>query len=193
MSESERRRILFVTSNVHKAREANLVLERFGLSVEPISVEKLEPQLSSLIEISKYSALHAYDALRKPLLCEDAGLFIRSLKGFPGPYSSFVFKTIGVHGILKLMEGNSDRTAYFESAVAYVDSKGVRVFSARVYGTISHQARGEGGFGFDPIFIPLGRSKTFAEMSMEEKCQISHRAKSFALFARWYLRKFSRG
>ena len=122
-------------------------------------------------------------------MVEDAGLFIEALKGFPGPYSSYVYKTLGVQGILKLMEGVKRREAYFLSAIAYAEpGLEPKVFLGKVEGFIVPEARGSKGFGFDPIFQPKGSEKTFAEMGVEEKNRFSHRAKALSALAEWLKR-----
>ena len=116
-------------------------------------------------------------------MIEDDGLFINSLNGFPGPYSSFVFKTVGNEGILKLIR--SKRTATFQSVIAYCEKKDdVQLFKAEVNGKISQKLVGK-KWGYDPIFIPEGQTKTYAQL--EEKNLISHRYLAIKKFANWYL------
>lgn len=182
-------RIYFVTGNRHKFEEASRVLESFlpkGLvEFHPVYLEKLEIQSDRLDKIALFSARHAYGIVRHPLVVEDTGLFIDALRGFPGPYSSFVNKTIGPQGILKLMEGMGDRRARFMTAVAAIIPPYERVFMGEVRGTITDSMRGSQGFGFDPIFIPEGSKKTFAEMNLVEKNSYSHRARAFSKLAEW--------
>jgi len=119
---------------------------------------------------------------------EDSGLFIDALGGFPGPYSSYAFKTIGCRGILRLMDGIGDRSASFRCAVAYcaAGSEPV-VFSGVSGGSIATAMRGSKGFGFDPIFIGKGSRLTYAELDEESKCASSHRGESFRRFAEWLM------
>ena len=179
------RTILFATNNLHKVEEANAILKDCGYTVVPTNAPKLEIQSEDLVEIAVYAAVTAYSMLREPVVVEDAGLFIEALNGFPGPYSSYVYKTIGVHGILKLLKDIENRKAYFESIVALAHASGVVVFRGRVQGMIAESARGTHGFGFDPIFIPEGSTKTFAEMNIEEKNMYSHRARAFRRLCEW--------
>jgi XTP/dITP diphosphohydrolase len=178
--------LYLLTNNEGKLKEFNELGANHNLRIAKAGFEKLEIQSSSLEEIATYAALTGYLNLRKPLFAEDAGLFIQPLKGFPGPYSSYVFKTIGNEGILKLMQGITSRKACFKSAICLVlNSQTIKVFTGEVCGSISKEVRGEKGFGFDPIFIPEGYTKTFAEMSVEEKNKISHRAKAFNSMMEW--------
>lgn len=175
-----------VTSNEHKYNELSLVAEKFGIKLKWIKLPKFEVQSDSLEEIVRVSAVYIYNMIKSPLIIEDSGLFIRALNDFPGPYTNYVRRTIGLEGILRLMDGIRDREAYFMTSLCYVDYKIVRVFNGMVHGRISHSIRGNKGFGFDPIFIPEGEEKTFAEMDLEEKNKYSHRAKAFEEFARFY-------
>ena len=109
--------VYFVTGNLGKAREAKKLLEKLGIDVQQLAYKYPELQSDDLEEIAKYGAKDAAMHLKKPVIVEDAGLFISALKGFPGPYSSFTFKCIGNEGILKLMRGVEDRNAQFRSVV----------------------------------------------------------------------------
>ena len=168
-------RVLFITSNEGKFREARSIGERYGVEVEWRKEEYLEPQGNDLKEIARKSAEILAENIKEPFFIEDSGLFIPALKGFPGPYSSFVFKTIGNEGILKLMKDVEDRKAYFLAVVAFFDGEKVITFEGRVDGRIAEEMRGDKGFGFDPIFEYDG--KTFAEMG-EEKNEVSHRRRA---------------
>jgi XTP/dITP diphosphohydrolase len=179
------RRIYFATSNKNKFNEASRILEKYGYELVLFSFEKKELQSTDLGEIALQSALIAYTYVNAPVVVEDSGLFIKALNGFPGPFSSYVYKTIGVRGVLKLMEGVTDRSAYFEAAVAIVMPPFERIFKGSVYGRIADSPRGTGGFGFDPIFIPENEDRTFAEMSVEEKNRYSHRARAFEKLGIW--------
>jgi len=182
------RLIFFATGNIHKFNEARVVLAEYGISVAMLKVKTLEIQDDNIENIARTSALNAVRELNLPLIVEDAGLFIEALKGFPGPFSSYVYRTIGLSGIIKLLEGVDDRRAQFKSAVAFCNPCGeLRCFLGISNGRIAREPRGSGGFGFDPIFEPEEQpAKTFGEMSIEEKNLFSHRAKALRKFAEWY-------
>ena len=169
-------RICLATSNEHKLREVRAVGGEFGVVVEQCPVPKIEIQSESIEEIVLKSAMLAYFYLNKPVLVEDAGLYINALGGFPGPYSSYVYKTIGINGVLKLLREIPDRRACFKSAVALVLGDVLLTATGEVCGYIANEPRGTKGFGFDPIFIPNGETRTFGEMELEEKNKYSHRA-----------------
>ena len=177
--------ILFASSNKNKFSEAKNILSKFGIKLKFLRCHLREIQSSDLEEIARDKAIQAFWLCSKPVIVEDDGLSINSLNGFPGPYSSFIFKTIGNKGILKLM--SVQRSAVFRSVIAYCEEKeDVRLFSEDIFGKISKQKLGK-KWGFDPIFIPRGQSKTYSQL--EKKNIISHRYLALRKFANWYLRK----
>jgi XTP/dITP diphosphohydrolase len=179
--------MLFVSANAHKLEEANLALAQFGLRLKMARIEKVEIQADSLEAIASYAACLAAERSRKAVVCEDSGLFIRALSGFPGPYSSYAFKTLGCSGVLKLMEGIADRRGHFQSAVSFCEPGEAPItFIGTAEGSISEEPRGAAGFGFDPIFAPAaGDGRTFAQMEIAEKGRLSHRGEAFRRFALW--------
>lgn len=177
--------ILFVTTNTHKFREAQEILKPYKIQLEHVAQSYPEIRAEEVEEVAFESAQSLFKKIKKPLIVEDSGLFILSLNGFPATYSAWVQKKIGNKGILKLMQGEKRREAYFKSSVAYADANIVKTFSAKVDGTISEKESGEKGFGYDPIFIPKGEKLTFAENEMI-KNRLSHRFNAFTVFAKWY-------
>lgn len=176
--------ILFASSNKNKFEEAKDILEKFEISLKFFKCNLLEIQADTLEEVSFHKALDAFSRCSKPVIVEDDGLFINSLNGFPGPYSSFVFRTIGNEGILKLIR--SKRTATFQSVLAFCEKKDdVQLFKAEVKGKISQKLKGK-KWGYDPIFIPEGQTKTYAHL---EKNVVSHRYLAMKKFANWYLHR----
>ena len=176
--------LYFVSSNSNKYKEAKSILDSFGIRLGFFKLTLEEIQSNSLTEIAENKAKDAFSKCKKPIIIEDDGLFIDSLNGFPGPYSSYVFKTIGNKGILKLL--SSKRNAKFVSIITYCDKKTLKTFDAKLDGTISKSQKGK-GWGYDPIFIPKTSRKTFAETN--QKNELSHRFKSLKKFSSWYLRK----
>jgi XTP/dITP diphosphohydrolase len=177
------------TSNLHKVEEANYVLKPFGVRLVARDIKGDEVQSFEPSVVAKASLEAAMKKFDRPLVVEDTGLFIDALNGFPGALAAYVHKSIGLQGILKLLEGVENRKAHFDAAVAYGAPPGrIWVFTGRVYGRISLKEAGSGGFGFDPLFVPEGFDKTFAEMSLEEKSKISHRALAFRRLGVWIAR-----
>jgi len=185
------RLIFFVTNNIHKFNEARRVLSQYNIAVAMLRVKASEIQDDNIENIAKTSALEASNKTQLPVIVEDAGLFIDALKGFPGPYSNYVYRTIGKEGILKLLEDCDNRKARFKSVVVFCSPDlEMKCFKGVVEGEISRTIRGKSGFGFDPIFEPKEISgRTFGELSIEEKNEISHRSRALRSFAEWYKMK----
>jgi XTP/dITP diphosphohydrolase len=183
----DRRQVWFLTSNRGKFREAAAVAAASGIRLRMLDTKKIEIQSDRLQEIASYAAQEASNRLGVCVVAEDAGLFIDSLHGFPGPYSSYVFSRLGTTGILALMNNISHRNAKFRSVAAFcAPNNKPRCFTGTVVGTIGQRPRGVRGFGFDPIFIPnRGGGRSFAQMTIREKNRISHRAASFRKLSRW--------
>jgi len=183
--------IFFATNNINKFNEARKVLAEYKIAVGMLRVKTLEIQSESLEEIAKTSVIEAFEKCNLPVIAEDAGLFIHALKGFPGPYAAYVYKTIGNRGLLQLMENVENRKAEFQSVIAHYspEFKSPTCFTGEATGEITKEERKgdhKHGFGFDPIFKPANCNKTFAEMSLTEKNKHSHRAKALHKFAECY-------
>jgi XTP/dITP diphosphohydrolase len=182
----ESNELWFATSNIHKFHEAKFVLRETNLRLRRIPSKGTEVQSDDVEEIAKTAAAETFMNHRRPLFVEDTGLSIESLNGFPGAFAAYVYRTIGPDGIIRLMESARSRMAEFVSVVAYCEeSPSPRLFAGRLKGRIATELKGSGGFGFDSIFIPEGRRRTLAEMSMAEKCALSHRSLALRALASW--------
>jgi XTP/dITP diphosphohydrolase len=174
-------RLKFVTSNDNKYREASAIIPH----LEWVDKAYTEIQADSLEEVVSHGVKELIDQGLEDFFIEDAGLFIHSLKGFPGVYSSYVNRTIGCEGILRLLGKQKEeekkeekrREAEFRSVIGLYSGE-ITLLKGICKGEISTERKGEDGFGFDPIFIPDGASKTFAEMKIKGKNQYSHRARA---------------
>lgn len=179
-------KITFITGNQHKVKEAQGIFSHFHVEVEHVDLGYPEIQ-GNLEDVARYGARYAAKRLQKPVIVEDAGLFIRDCGWFPGTYSSYVQSTLKNQGILKLMEDVRDRYAEFRSVVGFATPKTEpEIFLGVVEGQIAHEERGKYGFAYDPIFIPQGYDKTFGELKREIKNRFSHRRRSLEKFALWY-------
>ena len=177
-------KVLFATGNMGKLKEVAAKYKAYDIEVERLDDRYPELQVDTLEEVVEWGLDWLWKRHEKPLMIDDSGLFIDSLKGYPGVYSAYVFKTLGCEGILKLLEGKKDRSAEFRCCAGYIDSKGEKsLVVGNVKGRINNEKRGTGGFGYDPIFVPEGHEKTFAQMSTDEKNSISHRGRAFDLLA----------
>lgn len=172
--------VIFVSSNNNKTKEVLDILHATGIDATSQHIHLQEIQSDSLCDIAISKAVSAHEAIGGPVLVEDDGLFIRSLGGFPGPYSSYVYDTIGIQGILQLVD--KDRDAMFCAVVAYRDDTTTVSFMGELAGTISDKPRGR-GWGYDPIFCPYTLHHTFAEV---DKTQHSHRRVALGRFADWF-------
>ena len=179
--------LFFVSSNENKFQETERILSNFGMQINFFKTTLEEIQSNHLNDIAEQKAINAYEIVKKPIIIEDDGLFIDSLNGFPGPYSSYVYDTIGNKGIMNLLENCETRDAKFVSIIAYCDNDyGVKLFESSIPGKISSIIE-KGGWGYDPIFIPDGESKTYANVSDKDK--FSHRSAALTKFSNWFLDK----
>ena len=154
------------------------MLAEAGIESEMVDLDYPEIQCDTLEEVVQNAMDWLSGKVEGDFLIDDSGLFISSLGGFPGVYSSYVFHTVGCEGILKILEGVEDRDAEFRCCFGLHWHGEDKLFSGVSPGTMTKNERGEGGFGYDPIFVPSGHQKTFAEISTEEKNELSHRGKA---------------
>lgn len=167
--------LYFGTSNESKYEEARKILERADFTLKHFCFKHNEIRSDSLKEIACEAVLAAYSTLKKPVFVEDAGLFICSLNDFPGTYSAWIYRKIGIDGILQLLKTSESRAAAFRAVVAYTcDGSKVQCFDGQCNGSIAMNKKGNSGFGYDPIFIPDGYDNTFAE-NIALKNKLSHR------------------
>jgi XTP/dITP diphosphohydrolase len=187
-----KRKLIFVTTNAHKVEEIkDLAKSEPGeITIEQLDYDYPELQLDDIEAVARESAnyVRAQTGIKEPFFLEDSGLIIPALNGFPGPFSAFVFKTIGNEGILELMADKSgeERDATFKTVVAYCKSpkSAPMLFVGTVEGCIAGETRGSGGFGYDPIFEVQG--VTFGEMRPAGKNNVSHRSRAFRKFLDFY-------
>ena len=162
--------ITYVTGNKAKIASAKQALEPLGFEIDNVKMETPEIQANDVVEVSKYSAKWAAEKLGKPVLKNDSGLFVNVLKGFPGVYTRFVDETIGEDGLLKLMEGLEDRTAYFKESIAYCEPGNEPVvFEGITRGKIDTKKSGTNGWSWDFVFIPDGEDEPLACFDDEKK------------------------
>lgn len=180
-----KREVIFITTNSHKVKEINALADAESRNIKIIhrDYDYPELQLDEIEAVARESANYIREktGIEDSFFIEDSGLFIPALNGFPGPFSAFVFRTIGNDGILKLMadKKGEERKATFKTVVAFCEApkKTPVLFVGIAEGRIAEEIRGSGGFGYDPIFEFAG--KTFAEMSTEDKNHVSHRSRAF--------------
>jgi len=180
----EENTLYFVTGNIYKFNEGLEIFskERLRYQLKQKDIKTIEIQAKSLRDVASFKLNSVKNKINASFFIEDAGFFVDvPLGGFPGVYSSYVLKTIGNEGILKLIDDFTESRVHFSAIISlyFKPLDEVLFFDGNITGKISDTIRGEGGFGFDPIFIPdLIPDKTFAEISTHQKNKISHRGQA---------------
>jgi XTP/dITP diphosphohydrolase len=179
--------LIFATNNDHKFSEiSDLLGNSFTLlTLKEVGIEEDIPEDLPTIEGNAlFKARYIYGKTGKNVFADDTGLEIEELNGDPGVHSArFAGKEkdfrANTRKVLRLMEGKNNRKAKFRTVIALIMNGSELLFEGTVSGIILSDERGTGGFGYDPIFVPEGENKSFAEMSLYEKNRISHRARAF--------------
>lgn len=167
------------TGNPGKLEEIKRLLPGVIVNSLPLDIQEIQSLDPREVALAKAKAAYEVSG-KEPGVIEDVSVIIPALKGLPGPYIDAFMKTLGNEGIVKLLEDSGDRSASALINVVYTDNKGEsHIFEGEVRGSIAEKPRGE-GFGWDPIFIPKGETRTFGEMTPEEKDKYSMRAIAFA-------------
>lgn len=162
----------FATANKNKLREASEIL---GYELEQIELDLAEPQGLDVEEVIRIKAKDAFMKAGKPVLVEDTGLSFEAWNGLPGALIKWFLLSAGIEGILKMLGSETNRGATAKTAVGFYDGNEYHIYTGEVKGTVPTEPRGESGFGWDPIFIPNGHEKSFAQMAAEEKNTVSMR------------------
>ena len=183
-------RFVLATANPDKAEEIRAIL---GSGVEllprPESVGEVEETGDTLEENARLKATALAGATGLPAIADDTGLEVEALDGRPGVYSArFAGEDAtyadNVAKLLSEMEQATERTARFRTVAAVVWPDGRELLAeGEVSGRIAPAARGQSGFGYDPVFVPDGEDRTFAEMTPDEKHRLSHRGRAFRALA----------
>ena len=182
--------IVFVTHNKGKIETAKRLLD--GIDVKIFEHDLDEPRSDDITYISKQKVLEAYELVKKPCISLDSGFWIDELNGFPRAFVNFSLDTIGLDGILKLMEGKENRNCRFTECLSYYDGKELKQFMGHHDGTLAKEILGtdtaKKWSDLWYIYIPKGYEKTLAQMTDEER---KNRKKfgnvdSMTEFANWY-------
>ncbi len=198
-------KIFFCTSNQGKVAEASELLAPYGIELESLHADLIEPRDDDMQNIVLAKARQALDLAKKPVLVEDTGIYFNEYKNFPGTYTKTFVKAVGISGVLRLLQGAGNRTAFFQTMVAFAHPPAsphaspheplyaqMQVFVGQCNGFILDSPRGKPHekLPYDSIFVPEGEKRCFAEMTKPEKAVYSHRAKAFHAFGEW-LKKWS--
>ncbi|MFW9897977.1 MAG: XTP/dITP diphosphatase [Candidatus Thorarchaeota archaeon] len=182
--QKENTTLYFVTGNKNKFDEVSRKFQNQNVkfALQHLDLETIEIQAKTIEDVALFKLNSVKEKINSSFFIEDAGFFIdKPLKGFPGVFSSYVFKTLGNEGILRLIDDFAKSQAHFSAVIAlfFKPTDEIHVFKGHVKGKVSDKIRGKGGFGFDPIFIPdIIPNKTFSELKTEEKNKISHRGQA---------------
>jgi inosine triphosphate pyrophosphatase len=177
--------IYFVTSNPRKEREVNAILDAANIPFRVSHVDLDLPEYQGLPEyIAHHKCLEASKQLMGcPVLVEDTSLCFNALNGLPGPYIKWFWDSLGDHGLYSLLAGHEDKSAYCQCVLAFSPGPGIEplLWIGRTDGVVIAPV-GDGGFGWDSIFIPNCKDKPFGAMPESEKNEISHRSRALAQF-----------
>lgn len=174
---------VFVTANRGKIAEARLAL---GRDVETAEIDLPEIQTLDLTESLQAKAETAWEILRRPLVVEEAGLGLDALNDFPGPLVKWMLQAVGAEGLARVGHALGDPGAVARCGLLYRDAERTVLAEGVTAGTLVLPGRGEHGFGWDPVFLPTGETRTFAELTGREKDAVSHRGKAWReLLKKW--------
>jgi XTP/dITP diphosphohydrolase len=183
--------IVFATHNEHKVREIQAILSKEYriLSLDDVAFRDPVPENENSLEgNASQKAWYVHQRLGKDCFADDTGLEVDCLNGAPGVYSARYAdltdernadesaSEANIRKLLARMLGETDRKARFRTVITLILKGNEYNFEGMVEGMILEGIRGSGGFGYDPVFLPSGYTQTFAEMSLEQKNNISHRA-----------------
>jgi non-canonical purine NTP pyrophosphatase (RdgB/HAM1 family) len=170
------RSFLLVSGNPGKIAEARLAA---GADLAAAEMDLPEIQSLDMLEILRGKAAAAWEALRRPVMVEEAGLELVALNGFPGPLVKWMLTAMGAEGIAGVAAAMGDVHAVARCLLLYKDGDEEIVAEGTTAGTLVLPGRGGHGFGWDPVFLPDGESRTFAELDGREKLAVSHRGKAW--------------
>jgi len=176
--------LLFATSNKNKVLEIKKVLPKeFNIkSLDDIGFCEEVPENENTIEGNAiFKANYIYKKYNLNVFADDTGLEVDSLNGKPGVHSARYAgisknSADNINKLLKKLKNKKNRKARFKTVIALILNSKIHTFEGVVEGIITKKPKGENGFGYDPVFIPRGYTKTFGELSLEEKNSISHRS-----------------
>ena len=179
--------LVFASNNEHKIKEINSLLgSSFKLlGLRDINILEDIPEKEDLIEGNALAkARYVYNSSGMDVFADDTGLEIFALNGLPGVHSARFAgenkdSSANIEKVLSLLGSTESRKARFRTVIALILNNKEYLFEGVVDGSIIYEKRGTGGFGYDPIFIPEGKTSTFAEMTLAEKNTVSHRARAF--------------
>jgi non-canonical purine NTP pyrophosphatase (RdgB/HAM1 family) len=169
-------RAVLVTGNRGKLTEARRIC---GLELEAVEIDLPEIQSLDLAEVLRAKADEAWRRLERPLIVEETGLELDALNGFPGPLVKWLLESVGPEGIARMAASLGETRATARCALLLRDEGGEVTGEGIAPGELVGPPRGEGGFGWDPVFRPLDSERTYAELGAEIKDRIGHRGRAW--------------
>ena len=182
------KKILFATSNKGKLLEVEKILKEYNIEVLSLNdfrkVDEPIEDKETFFENAMIKAKYYFDLFNVPVLADDSGLCVKELNYAPGVYSAryagvddkALKDEANINKLLNELKNIENPFAFFESVIVYYSKDLIIDVNGRVEGTIIKEKRGTNGFGYDPIFVPNGYDETLAEMTLEKKNKLSHRA-----------------
>ena len=171
--------IYFATGNTGKLQAVQALLP---IPVHQIELDLPEIQALKATDVIEAKARAAYDQLGKPVLVEDTALHVEAWNGLPGALITWFLQTVGNVGLCRMMRDWENRAAVAVSAIGFYDGTAFHCFTGEISGRIVEKPRGENGFGWDPVFQPVGLDRTFAELTADEKGAVSMRRQAVERF-----------
>ncbi|HXT22751.1 MAG TPA: non-canonical purine NTP pyrophosphatase [Thermoanaerobaculia bacterium] len=165
-----------VTGNPDKRAEAERIL---GSPVDCVPLDLPEPQSLDLLAVLRAKGDEAFRRLRRPVVVEETGLELAALNGFPGPLVKWMLAAVGAEGIARTALALGDARVTARCALLWTDGDREVIGEGETDGTLVHPARGAGGFGWDPVFLPDGEARTYGELSAADKDRLGHRGRAW--------------
>lgn len=193
MKDKQIKRLIFATQNENKVKEIQELLPTY-FSIKTLSdfnfSEEIPETQSDLRGNALQKAQFIYEKFQENCFADDTGLEVEALNGEPGVYSARYAghdknDDKNIELLLKNMLGEENRSAQFKTVIALIYNGQEYIFEGKINGEITTSRKGDEGFGYDSVFIPENKNKTFAEMSLHEKNQHSHRSKAFQLLSQF--------
>ena len=150
--------LYFVTGNKGKVAEAQTIL---GFPIRIANINLDEIQELDLKKIVTHKVKQAYEIIKHPVFVDDVGVYIEAWNGFPGPFIKFIREAGGNKLLIRMLESETNRNVVVKAAIGFHDGKKVHIFLGEVLGVIGKEIKGKNGFGWDPVFIPDGKTQTF--------------------------------
>lgn len=179
--------ITFITGNQHKADHLAQLL---GVPIDHQKLDLDEIQSSDPREIIEHKVRQAYAVVKKPVIVDDVSLEIAALGGLPGPFVKWFVDQAGLEAMCRMCDGLEGREAVGKACIGYYDGKEFCYFEGAIHGTIADHPRGDGGYGWDAIFMPDGYDgKTRSELSESEYAEVYNKIRPINALREFLLNK----